>query len=106
MSLYGASKASIHVFTRPIQLESVRTLLVILGPLRGTDFAQSISHPRTGQPNWYRRLDLPVETAARLIVQAMERGKSQLIAPWWYRIIFILARIFSPLIKLFSKKVA
>ena len=106
MSLYAASKTSVHAFTRSIQLEGARTLLVILGPLRGTDFAQSIAHPRTGQPNWYRRLDLPVETAARLIVQAMQRGQSQLVAPWWYRIVFLLARIFSPLIRMFSKKVS
>jgi short-subunit dehydrogenase len=105
MSLYAASKTSVHAFTRSIQLEGTRTLLVILGPLRGTDFTQSISHPRTGQPNWYRRLDLPVETAARLIVRAMQRGQSQLVAPWWYRIVFILAWIFSPLIRPFGKSV-
>jgi short-subunit dehydrogenase len=106
MSLYAASKAAVHAFTRAIQLEGAQTLLVILGPLRGTDFAQSIAHPRTGQPNWYRQLDLPAEMAARLIVRAVRRGKSQLVAPWWYRIIFLLARIFSPLIGIFSKKVA
>jgi len=100
MSLYSASKTSVHAFTRSIQLEGARTLLVILGPLRGTDFAQSISHPHTGQPNWYRRLDLPVETATRLIVRAMQRGKSQLVAPRWYQVIFMLARVFSPLARL------
>ncbi len=105
MSLYAASKTSVHSFTRSIQLEGVRTLLVILGPLSGTDFAQSIANRRTGQPNWYRRLDLPVETAARLIVQAMQREQNQLVVPWWYRIIFVIARIFYPLIRLFSKKV-
>jgi len=104
MSLYAASKTSVHAFTRSVQLEGARTLLVILGPLRGTDFAQSIAHARTGQPNWYRRLDLPVETAARLIVQAMKRGQSQLVAPRWYRIIFLLARMFYPLVRVFSKK--
>jgi hypothetical protein len=57
-----------------------------------------------GQPNWYRRLDLSVETAASLIVRAMKRGRGQLVAPWWYRIIFLLARIFSPLIGMFGKK--
>ena len=103
MSLYAASKTSVHAFTRSIQLEGPRMLLVILGPLCGTDFAQSIAHPHTGQPNWYRWLDLPVETAARLIVQAMQRGKSQLVAPWWYRIIFMLARIFSPLVGVFGR---
>ena len=106
MSLYAASKTSVHAFTRSIQMEGARTLLVIFGPLRGTDFAQSIAHPHTGQPNWYRRLDLPVETAASLIVQAMQRGRSQLVAPWWYRVVFLLARIFSPLIGMFGKKVA
>jgi len=103
MSLYAASKTSVHAFIRSIELEGARTLLVILGPLRGTDFAQSIAHPRTGQPNWYRRLDLPVGTAARLIVQAMQRGKSQLVAPWWDQTIFMFARIFSPLVGMFGR---
>jgi uncharacterized protein len=98
MGLYSASKSAVHAFTRCIQLEGVRTLLVILGPLRGTDFAQSIAHPRTGQPNWYRQLDLPVETAARLIVQAIKRGQSQLVTPWWYQVVFVLVRWLAPLI--------
>ena len=104
MSLYAASKTSLHSFTRSIQLEGVRTLLVILGPLSGTDFAQSIAHPRTGQPNWYRRLDLPVETAASLIVKAMQRGKSQLVVPGWYRVAFVLARWLNPLIRMFGDR--
>ncbi len=104
MGLYGASKSAVHAFSHSIQLEGTKTLLVILGPLRGTDFAQSIAHPRTGQPNWYRQLDLPVETAARLIVRAMKLGQSQLVAPWWYRIVFVLARMFVPLLKMFDKK--
>lgn len=104
MSLYAAGKASIHAFTRCIELEGAQTLLVILGPLRGTNFARSISHPHTGQPEWYRQLDLPVETAARLIVQAMQRGQRQLVAPKWYALLFLLARLFRPLIKTFSKK--
>ena len=74
MSLYAASKSSVHAFTRSIQLEGVRTLLVILGPLRGTDFAQSIAHPRTGQPNWYRQLDLPVETSSQTHRSGDEAG--------------------------------
>lgn len=102
MSLYGASKSALHAFSRSIQIEGAKTLLVILGPLRGTDFVQSIARPRTGQPNWYRRLDLPVETAARLIVEAMKRGRSQLVAPGWYRVIFPLARMSRPLIGLFA----
>lgn len=104
LSLYAASKTSIHAFTRSIQMEGAQTLLVILGPLNGTDFAQSIAHPRTGQPNWYRQLDLPVETAARLIVQAMQRGKSQLVAPWWYRVAFTLARWLAPLVGMFGRR--
>jgi uncharacterized protein len=102
MSLYSASKSAVHAFTRCIHLEGARTLLVILGPLRGTGFAQSIAHPRTGQPNWYRQLDLPAETAARLIVRAMKQGRSQLVAPWWYRIVFVLVRWLAPLIRVFA----
>lgn len=104
MSLYSASKSAVHAFSRSIQLEGAKTLLVILGPLRGTDFAQSIAHPHTGQPGWYRRLDLPVETAARLIVQAMKRGQSQLVAPGWYRIVFALVSWFVPLNGMLASK--
>jgi short-subunit dehydrogenase len=100
MSLYAASKTSMHAFTRSIQLEGTHTLLVILGPLSGTGFAQSIVHLHAGQPNWYRQLDLPVETAARLIVQAMQRGQSQLVAPWWYQVAFVVSRWLAPLIGL------
>jgi short-subunit dehydrogenase len=101
MSLYAASKTALHAFTRAIHLEGVKTLLVILGPMRGTDFAQSIQHPRTGQPKWYRDLDLPVEKAARLIVKGIKTGRSQIVAPWWYRVVFALWRIFSPLAGIF-----
>jgi short-subunit dehydrogenase len=102
MSLYGASKSALHAFTRSIRLEGAKTLLVILGPLRGTDFVQSIAHPRAGQPNWYRRLDLPAAAAARLIVKAMKRGRSQQVAPGWYRVVIPLARILRPLIGFFA----
>jgi short-subunit dehydrogenase len=101
MSLYAASKSALHAFTRAIQLEGARTLLVILGPLRGTDFTQSIAYPRTGQPQRYRDLDLPAKKAARLIVHAMQRGQSQLVAPWWYGIVFAAWRVLAPLSKLF-----
>jgi len=102
IGLYAASKAALHAFTQSIALEGIRTLLVILGPLRGTDFVQSIAHPQTGQPGWYRQLDLPVETASRHIVRAMRRGRTRLVLPRWYPVIFILARIFSPVIKTLS----
>ena len=99
MSLYTASKTAVHAFTRSVQVEGARVLLVILGPLRGTDFVQSIEHPRTGQPNWYRRLDLDAKAAAGEIVQAMKKEKGQLVLPFWYRIVFIIAALFSPLLK-------
>jgi short-subunit dehydrogenase len=98
MSLYTASKTAVHAFTRSVQLEGARVLLVILGPLRGTDFILSIEHPRTGQPNWYRRLDLDAKVAAGKIVQAMKKEKGQLVLPFWYRIVFIIAALFSPLL--------
>ena len=99
MSLYTASKTAVHAFTRSVQLEGARVLLVILGPLRGTDFILSIEHPRTGQPNWYRRLDLDAKVAAGKIVLAMKKEKGQLVLPFWYRIVFIIAGLFSPLLK-------
>jgi short-subunit dehydrogenase len=104
MSLYAASKISVHAFTRAIQLEGARTLLVILGPLRGTDFTQSITHPRMGQPKWYRDLDLDAEKAARLIVRAIKNGRREIVAPWWYRGVFILARWAAPLAGMFPIK--
>jgi short-subunit dehydrogenase len=103
MSLYAASKSALHVFTRSIQLEVARTLLVILGPLRGTDFAQSIAYPRTGQPQWYRGLDLDAKYAAREIIRAMKRGQSEIVLPRWYPVVFVLARWLAPLIKFFGK---
>lgn len=104
MSLYSAGKASVHAFTRSIQLEGARTLLVILGPLRGTDFVQSIEHPRTGQPKWYRGLDLDVKVAAKEIIRAMKRGKDQIVLPRWYRIVFIVTDLLLPLMKTFGRK--
>jgi hypothetical protein len=98
MSLYAASKTSIHAFTHSIQLEGVPTLLAIFGPLRGTDFAHSIEHPHSGQPNWYRNLDLDVKVAAQEIVKAMKSGKRQLVSPRWYRIVFVAVRLFLPLL--------
>jgi short-subunit dehydrogenase len=95
IGLYAASKAALHAFTLSVALEGVRTLLVILGPLRGTDFVQSIAHPHAGQPGWYRRLDVPVETAGRHIVRAMRRGRSRLVLPRWYPVIFFLAKLLS-----------
>lgn len=102
IGLYAASKAALHAFTESLALEGIRTLLVILGPLRGTDFVRSIAHPRTGQPGWYRQLDLPVETAGRQIVRAMKRGHNRLVLPGWYPVIFFLARFFAPVIKILS----
>jgi short-subunit dehydrogenase len=101
MSLYSASKASIHAFTRSMQLEGARTLLVILGPLRGTEFVRSIEHPRTGQPKWYRDLDLDVKVAARGIIRAMKAGNDQIVLPHWYRIVFVVMDLFLPLMKRF-----
>lgn len=102
IGLYAASKAALHAFSESIALEGVRTLLVVLGALRGTDFVQSIAHPHTGEPGWYRRLDVPVETASRLIVWAMKRGQKRLILPRWYPIVFFLARLSSPVIRSLS----
>ncbi len=102
IGLYAASKAALHAFSESMALEGVRTLLVVLGALRGTDFVHSIAHPQTGQPGWYRRLDVPVETASRHIVRAMKRGQKRLVLPRWYPVVFFLARLLSPVIPLLS----
>lgn len=102
IGLYAASKAALHTFTRSVAFEGTQTLLVILGALRGTNFIQSIAHPRTGQPGWYRRLDVSVESAGRHIVRAMERGQNRIILPRWYPIVFVLSRFFAPVIKSLS----
>lgn len=98
--LYSASKAALHTFSRSLQLElpsHIRCLLVILGPLRDTGFARSIRHPAQGQPGWYRRLDGTPAGAARRIVRALQRGRSQLVYPKWYLLLFGLSRLFAPL---------
>lgn len=102
IGLYAASKAALHAFDRSVALEGMRTLLVVLGALRGTDFVQSIAHPHTGAPGWYRRLDVPVETASRHIVRAMKRGQSLLVLPRWYPVVFFLARLSYPIIQSLS----
>jgi short-subunit dehydrogenase len=99
MSLYSASKSALHSFTRSLQLEGVPVLLVILGPLRGTDFIRSIRHPRTGQPVWYRNLDLDAKTAAHEIVHAIQSGKERLVLPRWYPWIFAVSAWLMPLAK-------
>ena len=102
VSLYAASKAAMHSFTQSVSLEGARTLLVILGAMCGTDFVNYIAYPRQEIPAWYRRLDIPVETAGRQIVHAMERGRTRLVLPRWYPIIFIFSRLFAPVIKSLS----
>lgn len=102
IGLYAASKSALHAFTKSIALEGAHTLLVILGPLRGTDFSQSIAHPRSRQPIWYRSLDLDVKVAAHEIVRAMKKGKSKLIVPRWYLFIFQAAKLFEPFMRWFK----
>lgn len=102
IGLYAASKTAMHAFTRSIALEGVRTLLVILGPLRGTGFVKSIEHPRTGQPQWYRDLDLDAEDAAKAIVHAIKRGRRELVMPWWYRVVFVAGNVLKPFVRIFS----
>jgi short-subunit dehydrogenase len=107
MGAYCASKAALHAFSRSITAElagtRVRCLLVILGSLRATGFAQSIRHPMTGQPGWYRRLDSRPADAAQAIVAAIQRGQSELIYPKWYGQVLWAARMCSALLPLMTK---
>lgn len=104
MGLYAAGKSALHAFTRAAALEGTRSLLVILGPMRSEHFVQSIAHPRTGQPNWYRNLDISPANTAQRIVQALKKGRAELVHPGWYRVVFVLARWFVPLVKLVGRR--
>jgi len=101
MSLYSASKAAVHAFSRAAAVELASeghfSLLVILGALRGTRFAESIRHPATGQPGWYRRLDVDPARAAGRIVRAIERCRTRLVIPGWYAGLLWLSRLLAPL---------
>lgn len=101
MSLYNGSKAALHAFSRAISIELAHAdhfcLLVILGALRNTYFGDAIRHPANKQPGLYRRLDVDPEDAAARIVTAIERQRSVLVIPSWYRIIFSLNRLLFPL---------
>jgi short-subunit dehydrogenase len=107
MGLYCASKAAVHAFSRATEMElwstHVRCLLVVLGSLRGTRFAQSIRNPAGGQPGWYRRLDACPAEVARAIIVAVERGDRQLVFPSWYGPVLWVEKVFSPLTRLIIK---
>jgi hypothetical protein len=45
---------------------------------------------------------LDANIAAREIVRAMKRGREQIVLPRWYRIAFVAARLFAPLVKKFG----
>lgn len=98
MGLYAAGKSALHAFTRAAALEGTHSLLVILGPMRSEHFTQSIAHPRTGQPAWYRNLDISPADTARHIVRALKQGRAELVHPGWYRIMFVLARWAMPMV--------
>lgn len=101
MSLYSASKAALHAFSRAAAAELTAddhfSLLVILGAISGTSFSDSIRHPRSGQPDWYRRLDVDANQAASLIIKAVQQQRSQLVIPGWYSGLIGLSRLLAPL---------
>jgi short-subunit dehydrogenase len=107
MSLYSASKHALHAFCRALEAELAGqnhfALLVILGALRNTQFSESIRHPASGQPGWYRRLDVDCADAARQVVAAIEKERRQVIIPGWYRPLFALSRLLAPLTRMFTK---
>lgn len=101
MSLYSASKAALHAFSRAVGFELADkdhfSLLVILGALRGTRFMESIRHPAESQRGWYRRLDTEPTEAAALIIRAIEQRRSRLVIPAWYGVLLSLSRLLAPL---------
>jgi short-subunit dehydrogenase len=107
MTLYHASKVALHAFSRAVSMELADAehfcLLVILGALRNTHFGDAIRHPADKQPGLYRRLDVYPEDAATRIVAAIERERSLLVIPGWYRIIFSLNRVLFPLTRVVTQ---
>ena len=101
MSLYSAGKAASHTFSQAAAVELACaghfSLLVILGALRGTQFASSIRHAADSQPGWYRRLDVDSDEAAARIIRAVEQQRSRLVIPAWYGGLLTLSRLFAPL---------
>lgn len=107
MSLYSASKAALHTFSRAAGIELAHqghfSLLVILGALRDTHFGESIRHPAQGQPSLYRRLDVYPEQAAAQIIRAVEQQRSFLLIPGWYRLLLTFNRLLFPLTQLATR---
>ena len=107
MSLYSASKAALHTFSRAVGMELAHqghfSLLVVLGALRDTHFGESIRHPAKGQPGLYRRLDVYPEHAAALIIRAVEEQRSFLVIPGWYRLLLTFNRLLFPLTQLATR---
>ena len=101
MSLYSASKAALHAFSKAAAFELTDedhfSLLVILGTLSGTHFNESIRHPAESQRGWYRKLDTDATEAAALIIQAIERRRSRLVIPAWYDALLGISGLLSPL---------
>ena len=101
MSLYSASKAALHTFSRAADIEFTAkdhfSLLIILGAISGRNFSDGIRYPKTGQPEWYRRLDIDVDQAAARIIRAIQQQESQLVIPGWYGGLLRLSRLLAPL---------
>lgn len=98
ISLYSASKSSLHAFTKSIQLKGMN-LTCHTWPNVWQDYVQSIEQPPAVQPKWYRELDSDVKHTARGIIRPMEERKGQIVIPPWYHIVFILGSLFLPLAK-------
>jgi short-subunit dehydrogenase len=100
MSLYSASKAALHAFSRAISIELAArghfSLLVILGALKNTNFTSSIHHPAKGQPGWYRRLDADPRDVARAIVRAIQHEQTIQVYPGWYGPLLMISKLLAP----------
>jgi short-subunit dehydrogenase len=107
MSLYSASKAALHSFSRAIAQElaheNYTCLLVVLGALRNTQFGESIRHPASKQPSAYRKLDVDPAQAAARIIKGIEQQHAYVVIPSWYRPLLSLNRILFPLTKMATR---
>jgi short-subunit dehydrogenase len=94
-SEYSASKFAVHGFSEAVRAElaggGIDVLVVSPGTTQ-TEFFDSVLE-RTGEPAWPEHNAVPAELVARKTVQAIRRGRHEIIPYWWGRVLCWLNRL-------------
>lgn len=98
LSLYSASKAFLHSFTRSSQLEAemmkVKLLLVILGSLSDTKFGDNLAVNEGHKFGIYSQFRQSASKAAEMICRSIEKEDRQLVFPAFLRHLIRFERYF------------